>query len=175
MNFYPSLEFVMLRADAEAKAANATDVTVDFLFLGLLKLAEMRAADFIKAPKNVIRAVDEDIYEVNAIFKRLDVNTSRARALLRAAVAKGVSAPPHALVERFFIAAGCARERGDECIAAHDMLYAILDKPTDAILQVYPLKNEDASPQPVKKPAPVPEEKPAKKKGLFGLFGKKKN
>ena len=41
MEMTHAMQFALLRAQAEAKAAHQEDATVEFLFLGLLKLAEV--------------------------------------------------------------------------------------------------------------------------------------
>ena len=40
-----TMQFVQMRADAEAKAAHSNSVGIEHVFLGLLKLAERRADD----------------------------------------------------------------------------------------------------------------------------------
>lgn len=47
MKLSPSMQFVTARAEAEAKAARLPKPCLECYFLGLLKLAEVGASDFL--------------------------------------------------------------------------------------------------------------------------------
>lgn len=142
MNLSPSMQFVMLRAQAEAKAAHLDKPGVECLFLGLLKLTEVKAADFVHAPDAVLRTIDADIASAQKLLKDADVPSTRARNLLRKVVSGGIAFDEGALVERLSAAAEHSTARGESDIWGQDMMFAILDKPTDAILQVCPIKGK---------------------------------
>ena len=66
--FTKAMQFVLLRSQAEAKAAHQEEATVEFLFLGLLKLAEVRAADFVNtSSSDSLKAVDDEIKTVRGL------------------------------------------------------------------------------------------------------------
>ena len=52
-----TMQFVMMRASAEAKAAQVGQPGVECIFLGILKLSEVKAEDFAKAPEAMPKTV----------------------------------------------------------------------------------------------------------------------
>ena len=142
MDISYSVEYVMLRAKAEAGNMSRTNVGVEFLFLGLLKLAEIKARDAFKLPDSDLRAVDEDIAVVKAMFEKEGVDTDRDRPRLRHVLKHGAGSDETKLMEYLNSAARNATDRGADRIWAQDLLGAILLKPTDAILQVCSLKDD---------------------------------
>lgn len=85
INFELSLtmQFVQMRADAEVKAAHSNSVGIEHVFLGLLKLAELKADDLFNAPDFIIKTMSEDISKIRGMFAAAQIDTSRTRALLR--------------------------------------------------------------------------------------------
>lgn len=145
--FTKAMQFVLLRSQAEAKAAHQEEATVEFLFLGLLKLAEVRAADFVNASSSdSLKAVDDEIKTVRAEFEKHGIDTSRARGLLRYAVHQGTLSTGRDLANRLARAAELAAKRKNNTISAPDLLVSILESPTDLILQICPLKKKEEKP-----------------------------
>lgn len=137
-----SVQFVLMRANAEVKAAHSDQLGIEHLFLGLLKLAELHADDIINAPDVVKQVVDKDMDAVRERFVALDIDTTRTRGLLRYMVSTGqVAVDKDALDDCLDRASSKAEQRHTNSIWAQDILSAILDKPTDTILQVCPISN----------------------------------
>ena len=150
MDLSASMKYVMMRAQMEAAAAKSGgEPTVEFLFLGLLKLAEVKAEDFAPASRHKAE-IDADIGAVAALFKDAGVDTARTRSLLRRVVAGGAKSGGSELSACLAAAAARAAGRGAEDVCGQDMLAAILENPTGAILEVCPLKKQ----APAQKAAP---------------------
>ena len=64
-----NVRFVVMRANAEVKAAHSGELGVEHLFLGLLKLAELTADDMFNAPDAIKQEADRDIEAVRKLFK----------------------------------------------------------------------------------------------------------
>lgn len=77
-----TMQYVMMRAQAELVAANGGELTVEHLFLGILKLAERKARD-ITSKEQYHADINEDIRRANALFSESGIDTSRTRGLLR--------------------------------------------------------------------------------------------
>ncbi|MDR1049857.1 MAG: AAA family ATPase [Deltaproteobacteria bacterium] len=141
MELSPSLQFVMLRAQAEVAAAKSKNMSLEFIFLGMLKLAEIAGGDIVEGSDSRA-AVDADIAEVKKILKGAGLDSTRARGLLRHEVGRGVAHDERALVTRLAEASARAKKRGADEIWARDMLPGLLQNPTEAMLRVLPLKNK---------------------------------
>ncbi len=135
-----SLKYVMMRAQAEAQNIGANEPGIEYLFLGLLKLAEIRAKDAFNLPDKDMKAVDEDITAIKSTFEKEGVDTDRIRPLLRHELKRGAKSDAGKLSEYLTSADEHARKRDEKEIWGLDLLYAILKKPTDTILQVCKLK-----------------------------------
>lgn len=142
MNLSPSMQFVMMRASAEAKAAHAGQPGVECLFLGILKFSEVKAEEIMKAPPDALKIVNADIAEVGGLLAKADIQSHRTRSLLRKVLSDGLTGSEQALVECLSAAAERAAGRGKEDLWAQDLLAVILEHPTDAILQVCPMKKQ---------------------------------
>ena len=59
-----SMQFVTMRAEAEAKAAHSKEIGVEHIFLGLLKIAEVTAEQLFNVPEFIAKQIDEDINKV---------------------------------------------------------------------------------------------------------------
>lgn len=144
INFELSLtmQFVQMRADAEAKAAHSNSVGIEHIFLGLLKLAELRADDLFNAPDFIIKTMSEDISVIRGMFAAAQIDTSRTRALLRYMAGSSTTSDEEALEKCCIIAMNNAKDRHSTAIWAQDMLSAIMENPTDMILQVCPVQRD---------------------------------
>ena len=78
-----AMKFVMMRADAERKHAQAPSIGEEHVFLALLKLAEIKAEDFYDGPEALLCAANQDIAAVQSIMAKNQINTARTRAQLR--------------------------------------------------------------------------------------------
>jgi len=144
MDLSTSMRYVMMRAQAEAAAAKSSgEPALEFLFLGLLKLAEIDAEEFAPSSRHKME-IDADISAVAALFKSAGIDTARTRSLLRRAVAGGAKSDEGDLSACLAMAAAHAAGRGATDVWGQDMLTAILKKPTGAILEVCPLKKQAA-------------------------------
>lgn len=144
MDLSTSMRYVMMRAQAEAATAKSGgEPAVEFLFLELLKLAEIQAEDFAPASRHKAE-IDADIGAVRALFKDAGIDIARTRSLLRRAVASGAKSGGSELSACLTAAAARAAGRGAEDVWGQDMLAAILENPTGAILEVCPLKKPAA-------------------------------
>ena len=142
MDLSYGMKFVVLRAQSEASGHRCSKPGIEYFFLGLLKLAEVKAKDAFNLPEKDLQEVDEDIAEVKAIFDKQGVDTHKARPQLRSVLKHGGKTDPDKMEGYLREALSIATGRGKEDIYAQDMLHAILRDPTDTILQVCPLKNE---------------------------------
>lgn len=140
-----SMQFVLMRANAEVKAAHSERLGIEHLFLGLLKLAELHADDIFTAPDVVKQIVDKDIDIVRERFAALDIDTTRTRGLLRYMVSAGISVDVDALNGCYDRASSKAEQRNSNSVWAQDMLSAILEGPTDTILQVCPIASNPSN------------------------------
>ena len=141
MELSASLKYVMMRAQAEAYAAKYKgNPTVEFVFLGLLKLAEVQADAFAPGSRHM-KELNADIEAVKQKFALAGIDTGRTRSLLRALLLSGATPSGDDVIsERLAVAVGLAQARGMSDLWAQDLLSSILEKPTDTILQICPLK-----------------------------------
>ena len=86
-----NVRFVMMRANAEMKAAHSSYLGVEHAFLGLLKLAELNADQIFEAPEPILKDADQDIAEVRKIFSQLEIDTTRTRGHMRYMVSGGAA------------------------------------------------------------------------------------
>ena len=139
--FSLTMQFVQMRADAEVKAAHSNSVGIEHYFLGLLKLAELRADDLFNAPDFIIKTMNDDISAIRRMFAAAQIDTTRTRAILRYMVRSSTTSGEEALEECCTIAMNNAKDRHASVIWAKDILFAIMEKPTDMILQVCPVQS----------------------------------
>ena len=71
MDLSYTMQFVMMRAEAEADNGGRDDVAIEDVFLGILKLCEIRAKDFLKAPDDYLEKIDVEIRAMKQIFRDL--------------------------------------------------------------------------------------------------------
>ena len=77
-----TMQFVMMRAQAELAASHGTELTVEHIFLGVLKLAELQSKDITPKEKYHTK-IKEDIRQVRALLSEGGIDPSRARSQLR--------------------------------------------------------------------------------------------
>ncbi|MBO4836612.1 MAG: AAA family ATPase [Clostridia bacterium] len=140
MDLSYSMKFVVLRAQAEGSNTGTKELGIEYFFLGLLKFAEIKAKDAFNLPEKDLKAIDADIAAVRALFEKEGVDTDRARPQMRHELKHGAKSDPARMQQYLEAAADAASHRGENEVWGQDLLYAILKKPTDTILQVCPLK-----------------------------------
>ena len=156
-----AMQYVLLRAYEEAKAFSKGDLGTEHLFLGLLKLAELKCADF--APSfETPEPVDEDIRAVLEEFRKLGIQTSAARQQLRR-ILKNESLPPSAQEQMNLVlgsAAYHAQQDGETEITAHGVLGAILRHPTPMLKNLLSGDVQDDASAGGSEDAETPQEEP---------------
>lgn len=135
-----SIQYVMMRARAEGENARIPEIGVEFLFLGLLKLAEIKASEAFHVSDSDLKVIDADIAAVKSLFEKEGVDTDTVRPRLRHELKHGAKSDPTLLKEYLTLAAEETMDRGEKEIWGQDLLRAILKKPTDTLLQVCSLK-----------------------------------
>ena len=137
MNFTTSIQFVLMRARAEASNLRQENPGVEFLFLGLLKFAEVTADRFLERSSPMFGKTNQDIEAVRERLSALDIDTARTRNLMRRELADGHS-DADLLPEYLNRALGIAGKRGEDNFWGQDLLAAILEKPTAIIRELCP-------------------------------------
>ena len=138
-----NMQFVMMRANAEKKAAHSERLGQEHVFLGLLKLAELGAADMFNAPDYILKDCDEDIAGVKALFSENGIDTTRSRGHLRYMISGGAVVDDAALDRMLAAAAQTAEGLHLNRLTAAVVLRAILNAPSDLILQVCPIAKRE--------------------------------
>ena len=82
MELYITMQFVLMRAQAELAASRGVALGVEHIFLGILKLAELTPKE-ITSKEKYHGGVSEDIRQLGALFSEGGIDTSRARGQLR--------------------------------------------------------------------------------------------
>lgn len=142
-----NVRFVMMRANAEMQAAHSSYLGIEHVFLGLLKLAELTADEMYNAPDAIRKDADQDIAEVRKIFAELEIDTTRTRGLLRYMMSGGANANDILLEKCMKRAEEICEEEHQPGLTAKSLLTAIIEKPSDLILQVCPIeRKEDEAP-----------------------------
>ena len=140
-----NVRFVMLRANAEMKAAQSPGLGVEHIFLGLLKLAELTAAQIFKAPEALMQEADRDIAAVKSLFAERGIDTTRTRGLLRYTIAGGAKTNDLLLEKSLRQAEEACRGAKLPRMTAEALLKAVIRNPSDLILQVCPLERREES------------------------------
>lgn len=142
-----NVRFVMMRANAEMKAAHSSYLGVEHAFLGLLKLAELSADEMFNAPEPIIKEADLDIAEVQKIFSQNGIDTTRTRGHLRYMVSGGATVNDILLEKCLKRAEDICESEHQSKLTAKSFLAAIIENPSDLILQVCPIeKKQEAAP-----------------------------
>lgn len=128
---------VMPRAAAEARYRKQEKPSVEDLFLGILKLSEMKAEDFLKAPAIMMRVTDIEIHALSILFRDVyKVDTTHLRARLRLELTVRKMADTEHVDEYYSRAEEIAHARNSKEIFPCDLLSAIVEKPTLTLMQV---------------------------------------
>ncbi|MCL2103504.1 MAG: AAA family ATPase [Kiritimatiellaeota bacterium] len=156
MNFTPTLRFALLRAEAEAAIHRSSHPTVEHLFLGLLKLAEITSDDFALGSRHRDQNND-DIAKVKALFDGADIFTKQTRDRLRRALRQKAAAGDAVLAmptaEQWLEAELAAVAGQDTPITACMAAEKILAAPTPMIRDMCQLDEKANRPAP---PPPSP-------------------
>ena len=128
-----TLQFARLRAASEAEFMERDSYGIEFWFLGLLKLSELRAKDTFRLPEAELEKADADIEILREMFKSRKIDTEYLRARLRHALNHGAESDPKNVDIYLSRAMEKARERGDDVILAGDLLQILLADPTDTL------------------------------------------
>ncbi len=137
-----NMQFVMMRANAEMKAAHSDRLGQEHVFLGLLKLAELAAESIYNAPDYILKDCDEDIAAVKKLFLQNNIDTTRSRGHLRYMISGGVPVNDIALEKTMSTASQMAEKQKKAKLSAEVTLHAILEAPSDLILQVCPIEKK---------------------------------
>ena len=128
-----TLQFARLRAASEAEFTKRDAYGIEFSFLGLLKLSELRAKDTFRLPEAELEKADADIEALREMFKSRKIDTEYLRARLRHALNHGAESDPKNVDIYLSRAMEKARERGDDVILAGDLLQILLADPTNTL------------------------------------------
>ena len=90
-----TLQFTRLRAASEAEFTKRDSYGIEFWFLGLLKLSELRAKDTFRLPEAELKKADADIEALRDMFKSRKIDTEYLRARLRHALNHGAESNPN--------------------------------------------------------------------------------
>jgi ATP-dependent metalloprotease FtsH len=136
-----TMQVVMMRAKAELAASHGTELAVEHVFLGILKLAELRPENI--TPKEKYHAgIKEDIRQVRALLSEAGIDSSRARSQLRGMLRSyRFSENRDAQAEMMSMwntAAQVAAAMGSEKLTAAMVLTVILNDPIGVIGEVVP-------------------------------------
>ena len=134
---YP-MQFVYLRAKSEADYMHRVNKGIEFWFLGILKLSELRAKDAFRLPEEELRSIDEDIAAVRQLFRKCGVDTGILRLRLRHELRHGAKIEPELEDEYLGKALAAATLRGSDRIWAQDLAGVLLNHPTDVLQSLLP-------------------------------------
>ena len=140
-----TMRFILKRSEAEARHRNSGGICVEDTFLAILKLSEIKAEEFIDAPKEYLETVNET--EINVLKKTFadvyKIDTVRLRANLRHELKHGAKCDPSLLPAYLSRAEGLAAARKSPEMFPIDLLNAIVEKPTTSLLQVCDISKWD--------------------------------
>ena len=151
MDLSYSAQFVALRAEAEAKYAHIEKPGIEFWFLGLLKLSELKAKDVFRLPEKELAQIDEDIAAVKEMLKEYEIDSGLMRARLRHILKHEAKEDSNSVKLYLGLAYMMAGRRKEKEIWAQDLLKVLLEAPTEILEEYLP-----------EKPKKEPEKKPEK-------------
>ena len=169
-NLSYSLQFAVLRAGAEAEYAHCTNPGIEYWFLGILKLSELKAKDAFRLPESELKAIDADIEAVKAALQEYGIDSGTLRARLRHSLKHGAKSDPDSIDKYLEPALKAAKLRGQENVWAIDLLRVLLETPTDTLKDFLPQKEKkEDKPEKADRPIDKKEEKaevsPSSEKG----------
>lgn len=137
MTLSPTMHFVLKRAEAEARHRGSDKIGAEDAFLAILKLSEIRAEDFLDAPSDYLKAVnDREIHQLKFLLTdSYGVDTSRLRAQLRHEL-KHVAGGTASLSDYLKRAEELSAARKSPGVFPCDLLNAIIERPTVPLQQV---------------------------------------
>ncbi len=137
MNISSTMIFVTERAKAEARHRGWGTYGIEDIFIGLLKLCEIKAEDFLGAPETYLVYVNNEIGELKKIFEdKYKVDTSHLRALLRIELIREKKPDLEKLSKCLKRAEELAKIKDAQEINSIDVLDAIVEDPSDILMQV---------------------------------------
>jgi len=142
-----TMQFVMMRAQAELAAGNDAELAVEHVFLGILKLAELQPKDI--TPKEKYHSgIKEDIRQVRALLSEAGIDSSRARGQLRGMLRsyrfpenRNIQAEMTSMMNT---ASQVAAAMGSEELTAAMALTVLLNDPIGVIGEVVPQSGNKA-------------------------------
>ncbi len=140
MNLNTAMRFVMVRAQAEAAASRSGGIQAEHIFLGLLKISEMRAEEFAPTSRHQ-EQINRDIDSLREQFSSLGIDAGRMRPQLRAMIqSRGLTGEGDESKAVINAAENLAALRGEKEVGAPIVLEAILNSPTPLLLEICPQK-----------------------------------
>ena len=143
-----SMQFVFLRAKAEGDYMHRDPTGIEFLFLGILKLSELKAEAVFNLPKKDLDRIDVDIAQVREALSARGIDSGALRGRLRHELKHGAPSDAQSGDTYLQQATELAEERGEKMIWASDMLAAILKKPSSTLREYLPDEPEQEKPKP---------------------------
>lgn len=145
MDLSTSMRFVMVRAQAEATAALSPAIQMVHVFLGLLKLSEIRADDFAPTSRHKAQ-IEQEIAQIDAMLVECGIDSGRMRSQLRQNIAPRTFVIRDDEIKAILEAAGkLAVQRGKEKLGAAEVLEAIFNDPSPLLREYCPQKKAGAS------------------------------
>ena len=153
MNISLTMEYVLLRASQEASAFSGGNMGLEHIFLGILKVPEVKGADVVK-DRSRREEFDKEAAEVAEIARKRDWNTASMRQQLRSYLS-GEAVSRNAEQEISLVLGSAAwhaqHDKNADFITAADVLSAILRHPSpmikallDGTAPTAPLQKEQA-------------------------------
>ena len=138
MNQSATMRFVLKRAEAEARNRGGDQPCVEDAFLAILKLSEIRAEEFLDAPKEYLDAINNmEIRSLKILFNDFHkLDTGRLRGQLRHELKHDAGSDPSLFPVYMKRAEELASARKSPELFPGDLLNAIIEKPTPPLLQV---------------------------------------
>ena len=144
MNKSASLTYVMERAKAEARHRGCDSIGIEDVFLGILKLSEIKSRDFASGPEIILKVMDIEIHALKVLFSEVyKVDTRYLRNLLRKELIYADKPDPNKLEKIMDLAEDIAKERKSPDLFPCDVLKAIVANPTDTLKRVCDIEKWD--------------------------------
>lgn len=133
MEFNTPMRFVMVRASAEVNASAGTKMYPEHVFLGILKLAELKTTDFAPTSTHVEES-DKDIKKVCEILRAKKIDTQTARAQLRRILS---TSQPEGDAEGQIAVLMMNAARGKDVITAEAVTAELFTRPTSILQSLF--------------------------------------
>jgi hypothetical protein len=156
MELSPGIEIVWSLAAEEMKAAQCKEIEPDHFFCALLKLSELSASDLsaLGIPAAVLTALQSEIDQIKKVLNDRAIPSQNTRHEILKVTPKGSTPFQGDVIHRSSASRRVFEEaaRRGSLVKAPDLLQALLNQPTPAMLKVLKLKPE-AAPAPVAAPS----------------------